>query len=100
MTVLRCRSAKDFEEYGKLVAGKYLVAHSRSPQYKALLKTLFKAALAPLPVQVSCEHSLWYTIACLADSTGPVHYERACNMHSSAHLPLSMRGGERWVIGR
>jgi len=34
------------------VAGKYLVAHSRSPHYKALLKTLFKAALAPLPVQV------------------------------------------------
>ena len=35
------------------MAGKYLVAHSRSPQYKTLLKTLFKAALAPLPVQVS-----------------------------------------------
>ena len=34
------------------MAGKYLVAHSRSPQYKTLLKTLFKAALAPLPVQV------------------------------------------------
>ena len=46
------RSAKDFEEFGRLVAGKYLVAHSRSPQYKVLLKTLFKAALAPLPVQV------------------------------------------------
>ena len=50
------RSLKDFEEYGKLVAGKYLVAHSRSPQYKALLKTLFKAALAPLPVQVTRKH--------------------------------------------
>ena len=47
-----CRSAKDFEEYGRLVAGKYLVTHSRNPQYKTLLKTLFKAALAPLPVQV------------------------------------------------
>ena len=47
-----CRSAKDFEEFGRLVAGKYLVAHSRSPQYKVLLKTLFKAALAPLPAQV------------------------------------------------
>ncbi len=63
------RSAKEFEDYGKLVAGKYLVAHSRSPHYKALLKTLFKAALAPLPVQVTCEHS--YTIACLLGCIGP-----------------------------
>ena len=46
------RSAKEFEEYGRLMAAKYLVSHSRSPHYKALLKAVLKAALAPLPVQV------------------------------------------------
>lgn len=46
------RSAKEFEEYGRMIAAKYLVAHSRTPHYKALLKAVLKAALAPLPVQV------------------------------------------------
>ena len=53
------------------MAGKYLVAHSRSPHYKALLKTLFKAALAPLPVQVRYEHS--YTIVCLVVSNEQIY---------------------------
>lgn len=45
------KSAKEFEEYGRLLAAKYLLAHSRSPQYKSLLKAVLKAALGPLPVQ-------------------------------------------------
>ena len=63
------RSAKDFEDFGRLVANKYLIAHSRNPHYKALLKTLFKAALAPLPVQVLfCIAQRWQdALMCVQD---------------------------------
>ena len=56
------RSAKEFEEYGRLMAAKYLVSYSRSPHYKALLKAVLKAALALLPVQVRCRSQRvgWY----------------------------------------
>jgi hypothetical protein len=40
------KSAKDFEEFGKLVAGKHLLAHAKSPSYKAAVKALLKVALS------------------------------------------------------
>lgn len=49
---MRGRTSKEFEEYGRLMAANYLLSHSRSAHYKALLKGVLKAALGPLPVQV------------------------------------------------
>ena len=45
------KSAKDFEQFGKLVSQKYLSPHVKSSHYKALLKALLKEALASLEVQ-------------------------------------------------
>lgn len=45
------KSAKDFEEFGKLVAAKHLVAHAKSSHYKAAIKSLLRAALQTLSAQ-------------------------------------------------
>ena len=45
------KSAKEFEQFGRLVAQKYLFPHTKSAHYKALLKVLLKDALVALDVQ-------------------------------------------------
>lgn len=45
------KSAKDFEELGRAVAGKFLLPHERGANYKTLLKALVKAALGGSDVQ-------------------------------------------------
>ena len=39
------KSAKDYEEYGRLVAAQWLLPHGKSQQYKSLLKQLLKVVL-------------------------------------------------------
>ena len=42
------KSAKDFEDFAVTLAHKYVLAHSRSPHYKTLVKALFKVgSMAP-----------------------------------------------------
>lgn len=45
------KSAKDFEELGKLVAAKHLLPHAKSSHYKATMKALLKAALGMMAAQ-------------------------------------------------
>ena len=45
------KSAKDYEQYGRLLAQKYLAPHVKSSHYKSLLKTLLKDAVVSLDVQ-------------------------------------------------
>lgn len=45
------KSAKDFEELGRLVAAKHLLPHSKAAAYKGAVKSLLKAALGPLSAQ-------------------------------------------------
>lgn len=46
------KSAKDFEELGRLVAAKHLLPHAKgAAHYKGAIKALLKAALAPLSAQ-------------------------------------------------
>ena len=41
------KSAKDFEDFAVTLAHKYVLGHSRSPHYKALVKALFKVGSMP-----------------------------------------------------
>ena len=41
------KSAKDFEDFAATLAHKYVLGHSRSPHYKALVKALFKVGCMP-----------------------------------------------------
>ena len=45
------KSAKDFEQFGRAVAVKYLLPHLKSSHYKTLLKILLKEGLAASEVQ-------------------------------------------------
>ncbi|PSC73295.1 Eukaryotic translation initiation factor 3 subunit J [Micractinium conductrix] len=43
------KSHKDYEEYGKLVAAKYLAPHTKSSNFKSALKTLLRTAMQTMP---------------------------------------------------
>ncbi|EFN56118.1 hypothetical protein CHLNCDRAFT_144733 [Chlorella variabilis] len=45
------KSAKDFEEFGKLVAGKHMLPHAKAGHYKAAVKSLLKVALQMMSAQ-------------------------------------------------
>ena len=41
------KSAKDFQDFAGALAHKYVLAHSKSPHYKALVKALLKVSRTP-----------------------------------------------------
>lgn len=45
------KSAKDFEEFGRLVAGVHLLPHAKSAHYKAAIKSFLKTALSLMAAQ-------------------------------------------------
>ncbi|KAK9828592.1 hypothetical protein WJX72_000930 [[Myrmecia] bisecta] len=45
------KSNKDFEDFGKALAQKYLLPHSKSDKYKAMMKALLKYAMPPVGLQ-------------------------------------------------
>lgn len=45
------KSAKEFEQFGRLVAQKHLLQHANNAHYKTLLKALLRDALATLEAQ-------------------------------------------------
>lgn len=44
---MQLTSAKDFQDFAGALAQKYVLAHSKSPHYKALVKALFKVSRTP-----------------------------------------------------
>mmetsp|Transcript_32120 Transcript_32120/g.91086 ORF Transcript_32120/g.91086 Transcript_32120/m.91086 type:complete len:223 (+) Transcript_32120:1547-2215(+) len=47
------KSQKDFEEYGRMIAHKYLLPYADSSHYKTLVKALNKVALVPMTAQTT-----------------------------------------------
>ncbi|KAI7835831.1 hypothetical protein COHA_010276 [Chlorella ohadii] len=45
------KSAKDFEEFGRLVAGVHMLPHAKSSHYKAAIKSFLKTALSGMAAQ-------------------------------------------------